>query len=282
MVSWNAVMPEYRAMLGLPMVKGRWFDGARPTDAPAMVINETMARQFFGGADPIGRPFKFNPNDKAAAAWQIVGVARDIHTQPREAPRPEFYFPFWQMPTWIQDSQMLLLRLGKPIDAATNDGVRRAVYAVNPLIAAMPLRPLSDAVDEQMSLERETLTVLKTLSGLALVLAVMGLFAVMAYGVAQRMGEFGVRIALGAQPRDLFRLVLRRGTRLVLIGVAIGGIAGWASTRLISAVLFQTSPVDPVVYGAVALILVGAALLGCLLPATRSMPADVARLLRAE
>jgi putative ABC transport system permease protein len=282
MVGWNAVMPEYRAMLGLPMVKGRWFDGARPTDAPVVVINETMARQFFGDANPIGRPFTLDPNDKGAVAWQVVGVVRDLHTYPRQAPEPEFYVPFWQMPRGAQDSQMLLLRLGKPIDAAMNDAVRRAIYSVNPIIATLPLRPLSDAINEQMSLERDTLTVLKTLSGLALVLAVMGLFAVMVYGVAQRMGEFGVRMALGALPSDLFRLVLMRGTVLMLSGVAIGCGAGWAATKLIGAVLFQTSPLDPMVYGAVALILLAAGLLGCLLPATRAMRADVARLLRAE
>ncbi|PTY05276.1 hypothetical protein DB347_17585 [Opitutaceae bacterium EW11] len=281
-VGWNAVAPEYRATLNLPIVRGRWFDDARPTDAQVVVINETLARQYFGTENPVGQTFRFDPNDKKALPWQVMGVARDVRSNVRGAVQPEFYFPFWQTPAAVGQYQMLLLRLSKPIDEQMNAAACRAIYAINPLIATMPLRPLSDAVVEQMAHERATLTFLKALSGLALGLAVTGLFAVMAFSVAQRSVEFGVRMALGASPGDVFRLVLTRGAMLAVAGAALGSAVAWGGARLIQAVLFETNPLDPIVYVSVALILVLAAVLGCLLPARLAMRVDLAALLRAE
>ena len=126
------------------------------------------------------------------------------------------------------------------------------------------------------------LAVLQVLSALALSLAVLGLFAVMAYNVTQRMGEFGVRLALGAMPEQLFRLVLRRGIALTAFGVVVGFAAAWGLTRFLQSQLFETSAVDPVVYVVVALLLLAAAALGCWLPARRATRVDITKLLRAE
>jgi putative ABC transport system permease protein len=265
-------------MLGLPLVKGRWFDDAAPGGAPVVVFNETLARAYFSEENPLGRPFAYGSGPNAAV-WQVVGVVRDVRERVREKPRPQFYFPYWQRQTVVAT---VLLRLGKPSDVALADAVRRAIFAVDPLVATMQLRPLAEAAAGQVSQERYTLAVLQVLSALALGLAVLGLFAVMAYNVAQRMGEFGVRLALGARPAQLFRLVLGRGVALTALGVIVGCGAAWALTRFLQSLLFETSAVDPVVYGVVALLLLAAAALGCWLPARRATQVDVAKLLRAE
>jgi len=277
--AFNPVTPGFRAMLGLPLVRGRWFDDAAPGRELVVVINQAMARAFFGQADPIGQSFALDTGAKALP-WQVVGIVRDVRERTREQPRPQLYYPYWQRPAGSVAS--VLLRLGRASDAAIADGVRRAVFAVDPLVATMRLQPLSDAAAAQFAQERYTLAVLQVLSALALGLAVLGLFAVMAYNVAQRMGEFGVRLALGARPAQLFRLVLRRGLALTSIGVAVGFGAAWALTRSLQSLLFETSAVDPVVYGVVALLLLAAAALGCWLPARRATQVDVAKLLRAE
>ena len=275
----NPVTPGYRKMLGLPLLRGRWFDDAAPGSEPVIVINETMARVYFGEADPIGRAFA-SPWGPKPTPWQVIGVVRDVRERTREAPRPQLYYPYWQLTS--QSVASLLLRLVHAPDDALADGVRRAVFAVDPQVATMRLQPLSDAATAQFSQERYTLAVLQVLSALALGLAVLGLFAVMAYNVAQRMGEFGVRLAFGAMPEDLFRLVLRRGIALTAFGVTVGFGAAWALTRFLQSLLFETSAVDPVVYVVVALLLLAAAALGCWLPARRATRVDITKLLRTE
>jgi putative ABC transport system permease protein len=266
-------------MLGLPLLRGRWFDDAVPGSAPVVVINEAMARAYFGDADPIGQPFALDTGPKAVP-WQVVGIVRDVRERARESARPAFYFPYWQRASGTVAS--LLLRLSRSPDSAIADGVRRAVYTVDPLVATLRLQPLSEAANAQFAQERYTLAVLQVLSALALGLAVLGLFAVMAYNVAQRMGEFGVRLALGAMPPQLFRLVLGRGIALTALGVAVGFGAAWSLTRFLQSLLFETSAVDPVVYIVVALLLLAAAALGCWLPARRATRVDITKLLHAE
>jgi putative ABC transport system permease protein len=130
--------------------------------------------------------------------------------------------------------------------------------------------------------ERFAFTILKGLSATALALAVVGLFSVIAYTVDSRMNEFGVRLALGAQPADLYRLVMKRGLMAAAVGVAVGIAGALALTRFMQSLLFETTPYDPLVYAAVALLLLAAAALACLLPARRAARVDVARLLRTE
>lgn len=279
--SWNAVTPGYRGMIGLPMVKGQWFDDARPGDAPVVVLSETMARELYGDGDPIGRNFSLG-HMRDAPPWRVVGVARDIRENVRQNSPPAFYFPNWQMPQALRGGVMVLLRLAKPVDVGMNDAVRRAIYGIDPIFATMPLRPLSENVEAQSSRERYSLSVLRVLSTLALGIAVLGLFAVMAYSVAQRMGEFGVRIALGAMPRQLFQLVLKRGVALAGLGVLIGSVVAWALTRFLQSLLYETNGFDPLVNATVALLLFAAAGLGCWLPARRAVRANVANLLRSE
>lgn len=278
-VSPNGVAPNFMRMLGLPLVKGRGFEDARPGDAPVVVISESLARQFFGDENPIGRPLVIRQD---AAPWEVVGVVRDVLDSVRRSPRPQLYFPTWQLPVGGGTGMTVLLRTSRSMDVPLADGMRRAVYAIDPRIVALPPHEFAQTVANEVKNERYLLTLLQVLAGLALVLALLGLFAVMAYSVAQRMGEFGIRMALGAVPAQLFRLVLIRGLVLAGSGVAIGCAAAWGLTRLMQSLLYETSPHDPVVYGIVAITLVVAAMAGCWVPARRAMRVDVAKLLRAE
>jgi putative ABC transport system permease protein len=278
-VSPNGVTPSFMRMLGLPLIKGRGFEEARPGDSPTAVISESLARQFFGDENPIGRSLVIRQD---APPWEIVGVARDVLDSVRRSPRPQLYFPIWQMPVGGGTGMTVLLRTSRAMDVALADGVRRAVYAVDSRIVALPPHEFAQTVANEVKSERYLLTLLQVLAGLALVLALLGLFAVMAYSVAQRMGEFGIRMALGAVPAQLFQLVLMRGLTLAGVGVAIGCAVASALTRLIQSLLYETSPHDPWVYGGVAIALGVAALAGCWVPARRAMRVDVAKLLRAE
>jgi len=263
--------------LGLPMKKGRWFEERAAGGAPVVVISESMVRDYFDGKDPLGRHL---PLGSRKEGWEVIGIVADVREQPREKPRPQIYYPSWQSPR--QEVVSILMRLANPTDAKLGEAVRRAVFAVDPLVAAMPPRVLLAAAESQIRQERFTLTVLQVLATLSLALAALGLFAVMAYSVRRRQGEFGVRLALGATPRDLFRLVLTRGLALVALGVVIGLGLAWGLTRFLQNLLYETSPNDPLVYAAVAALLLLVAALGCWLPArqaTRVNPADV---LRAE
>lgn len=278
-VGTNPVSLGYLRMLGLPLLRGQWFDDAVMGGTRVVVLNDTMARAWFGTEDPIGRVLPA-PFRRDAEPWLVVGIVADVREQVRTEPAAQIYFPYWQSES--NRGLSVLLRLNKPMDSALSDAVCRAVFAVEPLAATTQIRPLSEAAAGQIAMERHVLAVLRVLSTLALALSTAGLFAVMAYAVAQRMGEFGVRLALGAVPADLLRLVLRRGLLLASIGVVIGCGAAWGLTRFLQSLLYETSPVDPLVYAAVALLLLTAAALGCWLPARRAARADVANLLRAE
>jgi putative ABC transport system permease protein len=275
----NGVAPSFMRTLGLPFVKGHGFEEARPGDSPVAVISESLARQFFGDENPIGRSLTIR---QGAAPWEIVGVVRDVLDSVRRSPPPQLYFPIWQLPTGGGTGLTVLLRTNRSMDVALADGMRRAIYAIDPRIVALPPHEFAQTVADEVKRERYLLTLLQVLAGLALLLALLGLFAVMAYSVAQRMGEFGIRMALGAVPAQLFGLVLKRGLVLVGFGIATGCGAAWGLTRLMQSLLYETSPHDPMVYGIVAIALGLAAVAGCWVPARRAMRVDVAKLLRAE
>jgi len=175
-----------------------------------------------------------------------------------------------------------LLRLDRDPDKAFESVVRRAVYNFDRRLILWNVQPVNGWIQGELYMEQLTLSVLKVLSGIALVLAVVGLFAVLAYTVDRRMGEFGVRLALGATRRDLVGLVMRRGIQLAAVGVAAGTAGAFGLTRFLQSLLFETALFDPRIYLAVVLILLTAAAASCWVPARRAARADVARLLRTE
>ena len=275
--SANRVSPEYFATLGLPVLAGRGFAGMRPSDPPVAIINDTAARRYFGSTNPVGQHLNLDQHGK----WEIIGVVGDVREWGRRQEiKPQFYYPFWQPPI-ITSSFIQLVRLATAPPLGLETMIRRAAYTAEPRLI-VNVQHLADNAQQDVQNERNAMLILEVLSVLALVLAATGLFAVMAYAVAQRQREFGVRMALGAAPGDLQWLVLRRGFVLAAAGVVIGLGAAWGLTRFLQSVLFETSPHDPMTYAAVAAVLLAVAAAACWLPARRAAKVDPMVALRAE
>ena len=273
----SAVSPEYFTALGLPVLSGHGFAGMHKGDPLVAVINETASRLYFGSNGALGKRLDMGEHGK----WEIIGVVGDVRQfGHRESVKPQFYYPFWQPP--VSTTMFVeLVRMTAPPTAGLEALVRRAAYAADSRLV-VNVQPLSTYVLQDLDRERHIMLVLEVVSALALVLAAAGLFAVMAYAVAQQQREFGVRLALGAAPGDLLRLVLRRGLTLSVAGVVVGLCAAWGLTRFLQTLLFETSPHSPYTYAAVAIMLVAVAALACWLPARRASRVDPMAALRSE
>jgi putative ABC transport system permease protein len=175
-----------------------------------------------------------------------------------------------------------ILKLGTDYNEGLASALRRRIYAFDPQILVGGVIPLEQLREDQLWAERMANSVFQVLAAIALFLTVAGIFSVLAYTVDRRMGEFGVRMALGATPRDLVQLVLDRGLKLTLLGIATGLAGALALGRFLKALLFESTANDPWVLGGVALVLVAAAALACVLPARRAARVDVSKLLRSE
>lgn len=274
-VAGNFVGADFLKTSGMVLKKGRWLSGKRGEFEA--VVNETFAKTRFGDEDPIGKSFKLLVSGDYATP--VVGVVRDVKETVRSTPGMRFYVPNWVYPPNIST---LLLRLDRDPGKEFAGLVRHAIYQFDPRLIATQVSSISEIVSNEMWAERRAFTILKGLSVIALALAVVGLFSVIAYTVDSRTKEFGVRMALGARPADLHRLVMKQGLTTAAMGVA-GGIAGaLALTRFMQSLLFETTPYDPPVYVAVALVLLAAAAAACWLPARRAARVDIAKLLRTE
>lgn len=274
--SEDEVGPDYFAAIGLTLRLGRGFSGMHRGDPKVVVINDALARRLFPHGSPLGQRLDLGSYHKIC---EIIGVVGDVHEYgARQAPLPHYYVPIWQRTSPKNYFLHVLLRLaGKPSEGLEAE-VRKTMYSIEPRMVTR----FGKLEDDSLFVERGTLAVLQVMSVLALLLATMGLFAVMAYAVAQRQREFGVRIALGASPDVLLRMVLRRGLALAAFGVVIGLGASWGATRWLQSVLYETSPYDPATYAGVAIVLLVVAAAACWLPARRAARVDPMAALRAE
>jgi predicted permease len=271
----NFVSSDFQKTAGLVMKEGRWLSG-KPNQFEA-VINETFAKARFGDREPVGLSFKIKVSGDLA--YPVVGVVKDVLDTVRSSPGIRFYAPDWVYPPNIDT---LVLRMDSDPKKEFEGLVRRAIFGVDSRIIVSRVRTIDDLFSDSMWEERLAFTILKSLSVIALGLAIVGVFSVIAYAVDRRMPEFGIRIALGATSADLRRLVMMRGLSATAAGLAIG-IAGAAGlTRFMESLLFETEPYDPAVYLGVALVLLLAGSAACWLPAQRAAKADVARLLKAD
>lgn len=273
-VQASFVSADYFTALGLPVVLGRGFDGLNPGQAPVAVLSESLARQLFGEANPLGRRLIYDED----ISWEVIGVVRDVRL-PRRDVMPRFYQPLWQGP-FVPSS--ILIRCDGETGPQFEGLIRRALYDADPTLMVQRIQRLEDAVNEHARNERSALAHLRLLGVLALALAGFGLFAMMNYNVARRAAEFGVRYALGANDGDIRELVLGHGLRLVALGLVIGVVLAWFLARGFSALLYNTPTFDPLVNTAVAALMLALALLACWLPMRRATRIDLARLLRAE
>ena len=274
-VAGNFVAADFLKTTGVALKKGRWLSDKR--GEIEVVVNETFAKVRFGDEDPIGKSFKLLVSGDFN--YQVVGVVGDVKETVRSTSGMRFYLPNWTYPPNIS---FLLLRLDRDPGKEFAGLIRHAIYEFDPKLIASQVSSINEILGSEMWAERYAFAILKGLSVIALALAVVGLFSVIAYTVDSRMKEFGVRLALGAQPADLHRLVMKRGLTAAAIGTVIGAGGALALTRFMRSLLFETTSYDPLVYAAVALLLLAAAVLACWMPARRAGQVDVAQLLRAE
>jgi macrolide transport system ATP-binding/permease protein len=261
--SYNSISPGYFATLGIGLASGRDFTSADDESSePVAIVGETMVEQFWRGENPIGKRLQI------AGRWRrIVGVAHNVKFESLlDAPRALLYLPLKQN---FSTQGAIFIRTRRAPDALSRSLARR-IRALDPRIAPYEVITLREQVRRATSSQRIAVTLLAMFGALAMLLAGIGLYGTMAYAVSQRRRELGLRTALGAAPTVLLRLVLSQGLRLTAIGVVLGGVAAFASTRMIAYMLYQVSPRDPHAFVAALVIMVLAALLACLAPAWRA------------
>jgi len=276
---FSVVAPGAFATLGIPLMQGRDFNESDTYDAPfSAVINEKLARDAFPGQDPLGRIIycgldSMNP-------MKIIGVVGDVRQfGPAETPWAEIYMPYQQHPRPASDLSVLVRTTMEP-DALT----QTLRSKVRELSADVPVKftTMEAALSENVAAPRFRTLLLGIFAGLAMSLAMAGVYGVMSYVVGQRSNEIGLRMAFGASPRDVLRLVLRQALLLAAIGIAIGLACAVAMTQLLASMLFGVKATDPLTYGAVIVLLASVAMLASYVPARRAMRVDPIVALRYE
>ena len=273
---YRVVTPGYLGVMGIPLLRGRALTDADRQGVPrVMMINETMARRFFAGEDPIGRRVRIPIGD-----WhEVIGVVGNIrHRGLDSEQRPEVYVSYHQK--MLGGMVLVAKTAGDPHDLAKP--VERQVFALDPELAVTRITTMAELVSDSVAKRRFNMLLLGSFAGLALVLAVIGIYGVISYTVSRRTREIGVRMAMGARRRDVVRMVLLDGLALAGAGVAIGTVGAFAVTRLLDSLLFEISPADPVTFVGVPLVLLAASLVACYLPALRATRVDPVLALRYE
>jgi len=273
----------YFRTMGIPVIKGRDFDDRdKHGSTPVIIITETFARQHLPGEDPIGKRIKpgisgFEGEDPT---WrEIIGIVGDVRNQALyRAPRAAYYVPHPQMP------------FGRMVAVVKTDGEPRSftpaatkiVGAMDPDIPLFGVKSMEEYLSASVAQPRFSSTLLAIFSAVALVLTIVGLYGVISYSVAQRTNEIGIRLALGAQTRDVLLMVVRHGSKIILTGLAIGLALAFALTRWIETLLFGVTAKDPFTFAAVSVLLAIVALLACYVPALRATKVDPMHALRRE
>jgi predicted permease len=275
------VGPDYFRTLGIPLLKGRYLsEQDRGDTTPVMVVSEAMARRYFPDGDATGQRLK--TGGCTECDWTtIVGVVGDVKDQGLGADvAPAMYLPFVQDPYNIRMMNLVLRAEGDP--ASLVAAVRREVNAIDPDLALADIKTMDQLMSASLGQSRYRGVLLGIFASVALTLAAVGIYGVIAYAVSQRTHEIGIRIALGASKRDIFRLVVGHGMILSIVGVAIGVAASLALTHLLSSLLYGVSSTDPATFTSVVMLLLTVALLACSVPARRATRVDPMNALRHE
>jgi predicted permease len=284
---WYATSPSYLKAMGIPLLRGRYLtEQDNETSPPVMVIDEEFTKQYFGGQNPIGKRVNV---DMVNVSPEIVGVVGHVkHWGLDESTRPihaEMYLPFMQMddkflPLVVNGAQVIVRTKGAP--ASVLPAIREAVAKVDSRQVMYDARTMDEIVTRSVRAQRFSMILLASFAVLALLLASIGIYGVISYLVGQRVNEIGIRMALGAQRKDILRMIVGEGARLALVGAGIGLVAALGITRIMASQLYGVSATDPLTYAGVATILVGVALFACYIPARRAMGVDPMVALRYE
>lgn len=288
---FSAVTPDYFSAVQIGLLRGRYFKPADGPDASAVtVINQTLANYFWPDADAIGQKLRFTTRSGEHLAT-VVGIVRDVKLYNSTSGRHdrEIYVPFDQLPT----SSMGIVARSRGDQTALVNAIRSAVWSIDADQPVSSIRPIQGLMDDQYAGFRIVTELLGDFSALALFLGAIGIYAVMAFNVAQRTHEMGIRLALGAHPTEIVRLVLGSGARLTAIGMGVGIIVSLGATRLLSSILVSVDSTAegvlqgrvgtaPLAFAGAVLVLVFVALVACYIPARRAMRVDPIVALRHE
>jgi putative ABC transport system permease protein len=276
-VQSNSAMPNYFETMGIPLLNGRLFDERDQLNTPRVfLVNQTMAKRFWPDQDPLGKQIKLVEDGVNGTVVGVVGDAKQYYLE--EEPRPQLYDAYSQSPgvfaTVVVRASVDPMSLAEP--------VRQAVWKVDGDQPMWKIRTVESLIDRGTANRRFLMALMGIFAALALTLTVIGLYGVMSYAVSQRTQEIGIRMALGAGVRDIHRMVVRQGMKLVLTGAALGLVSALALSRLIANLLYGVSATDPLTFATIAALRLTVALLACLVPARRATRVDPLVALRYE
>jgi predicted permease len=276
-VNHRQVSADYLRAIGIPLLQGRYFDESDNANAqPVVIVNQTMARQYWPGVNVIGRRIRPTDDQAHPAPWlTIVGVVGDVRQMGLDEPvKAEMYVPYRQFDSqsWFAPRDLAVRTTGDPMRLA--DAITREIHAVDGAQPVSHIRLASDILDQEVAARRIGTIVLAAFAAFAALLAIVGIYGVISFFVVQHIPEIGVRIALGAQAREILTLVAGKGVVLTLVGLAIGAVAAVAATRLVSSLLYGFTGFDPTALGLATLLLLLMALVASYVPARRATKLD--------
>jgi predicted permease len=293
------VTPDYFKAMNIPLLRGRMFNDTDNRSHLAgrdmsklnenqrsaaglnkIIIDEEFARRHWQNEDPIGKYVRIGGSNPDNPKLEVIGVVGRVKMESlnQNSDRVQGYFPFAQTP----QSGMTIIIKGASDPNPLISSVRGAIKQIDPDQPIYSVRTMDEIRAESVQNERLNLTLLSLFAGIALVLAVVGIYGVMSYSVTQRTHEIGIRMAVGARPRDVFTMILGHGMKLALIGVGIGLLGAFALTRLMASMLFGVEPTDATTYGVIAALLIAVSLLACYLPGRRATKVEPTISLRYE
>jgi putative ABC transport system permease protein len=276
--NYRSISPGYFSALGIPLTRGRTFTAQDTDKAPLVaIVDEAFVKRYFPDQDPIGQGLDIgNGTD---GYFRIVGVVGNVRYEDLEAaPEPAMYVPFGQ--DAFGQMWMLVRTRGEP--QAFVNTARQTVREIDSSLPAFSMTPLTSVISDYVAQRRFSMLLLAVFALVALFLAAVGLYGVVAYSVSLRTQEIGLRMAIGAEPGDVMRMVIGGGMRLALFGVVIGIAAALAAARLVATMLFGVTPFDPASYAVTAAVLLAVSVLACYVPARRAMGVDPLVALRQE
>jgi putative ABC transport system permease protein len=273
----SIVSPGYFSTMGIPLLRGREFDVTeRPGSPVVALIDRTFAEQFFPGEDPVGRQIRGYTGDPTT----IIGVVERVdHDEIGDAPKAVAYYSFSQQPS--RGARTIVIRSAQPVEDLTRM-LRSVVTDLDPNVPLYDIQTMEDRIERSLGPRRLAMLALGAFAVLSLLLAALGVYGVIRYTTKQRTHEIGIRLAIGAQPKNIVGLVLRQGMVLTVIGLGLGIGAALAVTRLMTGILFGVSPHDPTVFAAATALLASVALVATGMPAFRATRVDPVEVLRGE
>jgi len=277
---YRVASSSYFAAMRIPLLRGRTFDASDQPNSPnAAVVSQSLARKYWPNEDPIGQTIQFGNMDGDLRLLHVVGVVGDVHHYGVDvAVNPTIYANAFQR---LPSSSFTMVARAQVEPSALVPAMREAVRSLDPQLP-VKFRTLDQVFSSSLDQHRFSLVIFGAFGGVALLLAAMGIYGVTSYAVAQRTQEIGIRMALGARMSDVLKLVLKNGMSLALIGAALGVAGAFASTRVMSSLLFGVAPTDLATFTAVVVVLIVVALVACYIPARRATKVDPLEVLRYE